>query len=62
MHLPAKVAIIHCPGHQKERDSAAKGRQMTDLTAKQATQGNMILVLKMPVDITTLEKIVSIIL
>ena len=50
IHLPKKVAIIHCPGHQKARDAVAKGNQMADLTAKQAAQGAMILAVKEPKD------------
>ena len=46
IHLPKKVAIIHCPGHQKTRDAVAKGNQMADLTAKQAAQAAMILKVK----------------
>ena len=28
IHLPKKLAIIHCPGHQKGQDTIAKGNQM----------------------------------
>ena len=48
--MPKKVAIIHCPGHQKARDAVAKGNQMADLTAKQAAQGAKILAVKEPED------------
>lgn len=51
VHLPKKkktkkqkLAIIHCPGHQKGHDAIAKGNQMADLAAEQAAQGAMILV------------------
>lgn len=44
IHLPKKLAIIHCPGHQKGHDAIAKGNQMADLAAEQAAQGAMILV------------------
>lgn len=37
IHLPKrkKLAIIHCPGHQKGQYAIAKGNQMADLAAKQ---------------------------
>lgn len=38
VHLPKKVAIIHCPGHQKGEDPIIKGNQMADLVAKQVAQ------------------------
>ena len=46
IHLPKrkKLAIIHCPGHQKGHDAIAKGNQMADLAAKQAAQRAMILI------------------
>lgn len=34
IHLPKKVAIIHCPGHQKGTDYIAKGNCMADEAAK----------------------------
>ena len=40
IHLPKKLAIIHCPGHQKGHDAIAKRNQMADLAAKQAAQGS----------------------
>lgn len=43
VHLPRKVAIIHCPGHQRGQDAVAKGNHMADTTAKQATLGAVIL-------------------
>lgn len=46
IHLPKKVAITHCPGHQKTRDAVAKGNRMADSAAKQAAQGPMILVVQ----------------
>ena len=39
IHLPKKVAIVHCPGHQKNSDSVAKGNQMADWAPKQVAQG-----------------------
>ncbi|XP_053446530.1 uncharacterized protein LOC128585432 [Nycticebus coucang] len=39
IHLPKKVAIIHCPGHQKGASSIATGNRRADLAAKQAAQG-----------------------
>jgi ribonuclease HI len=44
IHLPKKLAIIHCPSHQKRHDAIAKGNQMADLLAKQAAQRAMILI------------------
>lgn len=44
IQLPKKLAIIHCPGHQKGHDAIAKGNQMADLAAKQVAQGAMILI------------------
>ena len=46
IHLPKKLAIVHCPGHQKGQDAIAKGNQMADLSAKQAAQGAMILTIQ----------------
>ena len=39
IHLPAKVAIIHCPGHQKGHDAVTRGNNMADVKAKQAALG-----------------------
>ena len=39
VHLPLKVAIIHCPGHQKGTRPVEKGNQMADQVAKEAAQG-----------------------
>ena len=46
VHLPRKVAIIHCPGHQKGTGPIEKGNQMADQVAKKAAQGSMTLVIK----------------
>lgn len=46
VHLPCKVAIIHCPGHQKGTGPIEKGNQMADQVAKGAAQGPMTLVIK----------------
>ena len=43
IHAPKKVAIIHCPGHQRGEDLVAKGNRMADSVAKQVAQGAMIL-------------------
>lgn len=43
VHMPSKVAIIHCPGHQKGEGLIEKGNRMADHTAKKAAQGPMIL-------------------
>jgi hypothetical protein len=50
IHLPKRVAIMHCPGYQKGLDFVTKGNQMADLTAKQAAQGTMILNLHSEID------------
>jgi ribonuclease HI len=34
IHLPAKVAIIHCPGHHKGHDAVTRGTNMADVKAK----------------------------
>ena len=44
IHLPKKVAIIHCPGHQKGKELTARGNRMADAVAKQAAQGAIVLV------------------
>jgi ribonuclease HI len=44
IHLPKKVAIIHCPGHQRGQDPVARGNQMADVAAKQAAQGVTIII------------------
>ena len=46
VHLPLKVAIIHCPGHQKGTGPIERGNQMADQVAKEAAQGTMTLVIK----------------
>ena len=46
VHLPRKVAIIHCPGHQKGAGLIGRGNQMADQVAKEAAQGPMTLVVK----------------
>lgn len=43
IHLPKKVAIIHCPGHQKGQSRIAKGNRMADSVAKEVVQGVMIM-------------------
>ena len=46
VHLPCKVAITHCSGHQKGTGPIEKGNQMADQVAKKAAQGSMTLVIK----------------
>jgi hypothetical protein len=46
VHLPHKVAIIHCPGHQKGARPIEKGNWMADQVAKKAAQWSMTLVIK----------------
>jgi ribonuclease HI len=46
VHLPLKVAIIHCPGHQKGTEPIERGNLMADQVAKEAAQGTMTLVIK----------------
>lgn len=43
IHLPVKVAIIHCPGHHKGHDAVTRGNNMADVKAKQAAFSPMIL-------------------
>ncbi|XP_054537534.1 uncharacterized protein LOC129143603 [Pan troglodytes] len=38
LFLPKKVAIIHCPGHQKGHDPVAQGNRQADQAAKQAAR------------------------
>ena len=46
VHLPLKVAIIHCPGHQKGTRPVEKGIQMADQVAKEVAPGPKTLVVK----------------
>ena len=46
VHLPCKVAIIHCPGHQKETGKIENGNQMADQVAKDASRGPQILTIR----------------
>ena len=46
VHLPRKVAIIHCPGHQKGTGPIESGNQRADRAAKKADQGPMTLTIK----------------
>ncbi|XP_076788163.1 uncharacterized protein LOC143441849 [Arvicanthis niloticus] len=48
IHLPRKVVIIHCPGHQKGEGPIERGKQMADKAAKTAAQGPMILTMLVP--------------
>jgi hypothetical protein len=34
IHLPAKVAIIRCPGHHKGHNAVTRGTNMVDVKAK----------------------------
>jgi ribonuclease HI len=43
IHLPAKVAIIHCPGHQKVHDAVTMGDNMAVVKATQDALGPKIL-------------------
>ena len=53
VHLPKKVAIIHCPGHQRGQDPITKGNQMSDLVAKQVAQQVTILTKKSQAPVVT---------
>lgn len=44
IHLPRRVAIVHCPGHQKGTSPIERGNQMADQTVEEAAQGPMTLV------------------
>ena len=46
VHLPHKVVIIHCPGHQKGTGPIESGNQRADRAAKKADQGPMTLIIK----------------
>ena len=39
LHLPKKVSIIHCPGHQKGRDPISTGSGPTEGTSGADTGG-----------------------
>ena len=56
IHLPAKVAIIHCPGHHKGHDAVTRGNNMADVKAKQAALSPMILPFR-PRQIESLQKV-----
>lgn len=47
-YLPEKIAIIHCPGHQKGDSREARGNRRTDLEAKRAAQGLKVLPMTLP--------------
>ena len=34
---PREIAVIHCKGHQRGKDSVSEGNRQADTTAKQAT-------------------------
>jgi hypothetical protein len=36
--LPKKLAVIHCPGHQRPEDQFAKGNQRANMASKKATR------------------------
>ncbi|KAK1346708.1 hypothetical protein QTO34_000568 [Cnephaeus nilssonii] len=36
---PKEIAVIHCIGHQKGKDSVSEGNQRADIAAKQAAKG-----------------------
>ena len=40
--LPKKLAIIHCPGHQKSDTLTSKGNNLADRAARDAAQGTVI--------------------
>lgn len=44
IHLPRRVAIIHCPGHQKGADPVALGNRRADEAAKQAALSARVLI------------------
>lgn len=56
VHLPLKIAIIHCLGHQKGTEPVEKGNQMADQVAKEAAQGPMTLVIKTAPQLAEIEK------
>ena len=56
IHLPAKVAIIHCPGHQKGHDAVTRGNNMADVKAKQAALSPKILPFR-TIQIESLQKV-----
>ncbi|XP_066877628.1 uncharacterized protein [Kogia breviceps] len=41
--LPAKVSIIHCPGHQKDNTPVTRGNNMADRVARKMALGEIIL-------------------
>ncbi|XP_008694572.2 uncharacterized protein LOC103668077 isoform X2 [Ursus maritimus] len=47
VHKPLKVAIIHCPGHQRDGSETALGNQRADREAKKAAHGLNVLTLSL---------------
>nr|WHP37833.1 pol protein [Gammaretrovirus sp.] len=43
IHLPKRVAIIHCPGHQRGNDPVATGNRRADEATKQAALSTRVL-------------------
>lgn len=42
LHLPQRVSVIHCPGHQKDKSPVACGNNGVDQAAKGAAQQCMV--------------------
>ncbi|XP_073069533.1 uncharacterized protein [Manis javanica] len=55
IHRPKEVAIMHCPGHQKDDSPIARGNRRADQAAKQAAQGMNILPLQVCPEATHIE-------
>jgi hypothetical protein len=47
--LPLKVAIIHCPGHQKGTSEIARGNRLADKAKREASTANSLVSLLPPV-------------
>ena len=39
VQVPLQVAVMHCPGHQKEDTEVAKGNNLAEWAAKEAAKG-----------------------
>lgn len=46
--LPKRLAIIHCPGHQKTNDPVSRGNALADRTAREIAQSEVVLAAALP--------------
>ena len=43
VQVPLQVAVMHCPGHQKEATEVARGNNLAEWAAKEAAKGMFIM-------------------